>query len=65
MPFDKPGLLESSEVYAVVAYVLNLNGVVNENQVLDAATLPHVLMPNREGFIPDARPDVGQTPRTP
>lgn len=58
MPFDKPGLLEPSEVYALVAYVLNLNGIVSEDGVLDATSLPRIRMPNRDGFVPDARPDV-------
>jgi mono/diheme cytochrome c family protein len=58
MPFDKPGLLEPSEVYAAVAYVLHLNGIIDENRIMDATTLPAVRMPNRDGFVPDARPDV-------
>src|SRR5262245_1418152 len=58
MPFDRPGLLEPSEVYAAVAYVLNLNGIIDDNQVMDATSLPKVRMPNRDGFVPDARPDV-------
>src|SRR5215475_13456152 len=40
MPFDKPGLLEPSEVYAAVAYILNLNGIIAEDVVMDAASLP-------------------------
>ena len=59
MPFDKPGLLRPAEVYAVVAYVLNLNGIVGDDQVIDAKSLPKVRMPNRDGFVPDPRPDVG------
>src|SRR5262245_31768539 len=58
MPFDRPGLLEPPEVYAAVAYVLNLNGIIAEDQVMDATSLPKVKMPNRDGFVPDARPDV-------
>lgn len=59
MPFDTPGVLTNDQVYAVVAYVLFLGEVVGENDVLDAKTLPEVKMPNRDGFIPDDRPDVG------
>jgi cytochrome c len=59
MPFDKPGLLKPSEVYAVVAYILNLNGIVKDDQVMDARSLPKVRMPNRDGFVGDPRPDVG------
>lgn len=58
MPFDRPGVLPPDDVYAVVAYMLHLNGLVSASDVLDANSLPRVRMPNREGFIPDARPDV-------
>ena len=61
MPFDEPGLLKPSEVYAVVAYVLNLNGIVAADSVMDAKSLPKVRMPNRDGFVADPRPDVGAT----
>ena len=58
MPFDKPGLLAPSEVYAASAYILHLNGIIGDTQVMDAQTLPKVRMPNRDGFVPDSRPDV-------
>ena len=60
MPFDQPGLLKPSEVYAVVAYILNLNGIIGNDQVMDAKSLPKVKMPNRNGFVVDPRPDVGK-----
>ena len=59
MPFNQPGSLSTDEVYAVVAYVLYLNGLVGEDDPVDAGTLPRVEMPNRDGFVPDARPDIG------
>src|SRR5262245_24073253 len=59
MPFDQPGTLKPAEVYAVVAYILNLNGIIPADQVMDAKTLPKVKMPNRDGFVSDPRPDVG------
>jgi len=59
MPFDKPGLLKPSEVYAVAAYILNLNGIIKDTDVMDAKSLPKVTMPNRDGFVADPRPDVG------
>src|SRR5215831_4598208 len=65
MPFDKPGLLKPSEVYAVAAYILNLNGIIGDNDVMDAKTLPKVKMPNRDGFVADPRPDVGEKARKP
>ena len=58
MPFDKPGLLSPPEVYGAVAYVLHLNGIIREDQVMDATSLPKVRMPNRDGFVADPRPDV-------
>jgi len=58
MPFNQPGLLTPNEVYASVAYVLYLNGIVGEKDVLNARTLPKIRMPNRDGFVPDPRPDV-------
>ncbi len=63
MPFDQPGLLEPSEVYAAVAYVLNLNGILDDNAVMDATSLPKIRMPNRDGFVADPRPDVGVKPK--
>jgi hypothetical protein len=60
MPFDMPGLLKPSEVYAVAAYILNLNGIIGDADVMDAKTLPKVKMPNRDGFVADPRPDVGE-----
>jgi S-disulfanyl-L-cysteine oxidoreductase SoxD len=64
-PFDEPGSLTADEVYAVTAYLLHLNGIVKEDDVLDATTLPRIQMPNRDGFVPDARPDVGRRAKTP
>lgn len=59
MPFDQPGLLKPPEVYAAVAFILNLNGIITEGQVMDATSLPKVRMPNRDGFVADPRPDIG------
>jgi mono/diheme cytochrome c family protein len=50
MPWDRPKSLTDDEVYAVAAYVLYLNGVIMQDDVLDAKSLPQVKMPNREGF---------------
>ncbi|MFN7919635.1 MAG: c-type cytochrome [Bryobacteraceae bacterium] len=58
MPFNQPGSLTHSEVYAAVAYILHLNGIVSETEVLDAKSLAKVKMPNRDGFVRDPRPDV-------
>ena len=66
MPFDHPGTMAPDQVYAVTAYILFLNGIIGEHDVLDQTKLPKVVMPNRKGFVPDARPDTrgGQKPET-
>jgi cytochrome c len=58
MPFDHPSTLTPDEVYSAAAYVLFLNGIVGEQDVLDQTTLPKVQMPNRNGFVADPRPDI-------
>ena len=62
-PFDEPGVLTDDEVYAVTAYLLYRNEIIGQNDVMDAKSLPLVKMPNRDGFVPDSRPDVGPTAR--
>ncbi|MFL2840488.1 MAG: c-type cytochrome [Pseudohongiellaceae bacterium] len=51
MPFQLPGSLTDNEVYALTAYLLELNGIIDENLVLNADTLSAVEMPNRDGFV--------------
>jgi mono/diheme cytochrome c family protein len=51
MPFQESQSLTSDEVYAVSAYILNLNGIIGADDVLDAQSLPKVTMPNRDGFL--------------
>jgi cytochrome c len=59
MPFDHPQSLSDDDVYAVAAYVLFLNDLVEKDAVMNAESLPQVKMPNRDGFYgPDPRPDV-------
>jgi cytochrome c len=60
-PVDEPGSLTPDEVYAVTAYLLHLNGIIGETDVLDARMLPQIKMPNRDGFVTDPRPDVGKS----
>jgi cytochrome c len=55
MPFNAPRSLSNDEVYAVCAYILQLNGVIAENAVMNAQTLAKVQMPNRDGFVPFSR----------
>ncbi len=58
MPLDRPQSLLPSEVYALTAYLLHLNGIVDRDAIMSAETLPKVRMPNRAAFRPDPRPDV-------
>lgn len=58
MPQNAPQSLSNEDVYAVSAYILQLNGLVPANAVLDAKTLAAIKMPNRDAFVSDPRPDV-------
>lgn len=58
MPFPAPQSLSPDEIYSVVAWLLYRNGIIAEDTVLDARSLPGISMPNRRGFLPDPRPDV-------
>jgi S-disulfanyl-L-cysteine oxidoreductase SoxD len=58
MPYQNPGTLKPDEVYGLTAYLLAINGIVSPDFELNERTLPAVKMPNRDGFVPDPRPDV-------
>lgn len=60
MPLTAPQTLSNEQVYAVTAYLLHLNGLVAQDAKLDAESLAAIRMPNRDGFVPDPRPDVSQ-----
>jgi cytochrome c len=51
MPYNAPKSLSNDEVYAVSAYLLFLNGIIEPGARMDAKTLPLVRMPNRDGFV--------------
>lgn len=57
MPFSAPGTLSDNDAYAVVAYILSETKIIKPTDTMNAQTLPKVVMPNRDGFIPDARPE--------
>lgn len=61
MPMTNPQSLSADEVYAVSAYLLHLNGLIPADAVMDAKSMTSLRMPNRDGFIPDDRPDVKAT----
>lgn len=58
MPTTAPGSLGNADVYALLAYILGSADIVSRDLVLDRDSLPEVRMPNRDGFVPDPRPDV-------
>lgn len=58
MPFNAPGSLTSDETYALTAFLLEANGIIAADDVIDRDSLPAVAMPNRNGFTTDPRPDV-------
>jgi len=53
MPFQAPQSLTDDQVYALTAYVLNLNDILPADAVLDAKSILAVKMPNRDGFTTD------------
>ena len=51
MPYNAPRSLTDDEVYSLTAYILALNKLIGDDDVMDAKTLPQVKMPNRDNFI--------------
>ena len=63
MPMHAPHTLSADDVYALTAYILNLNDIVPGEFVADRDSLPKVKMPNRDSFIwTDPRPDTMAKP---
>ena len=58
MPQNAPQSLSNEDIYAVSAYILNMNGLLPADTTLDAKTLSAIKMPNRGMFTGDPRPDV-------
>lgn len=67
MPLGKEGTLTANEVYALTAYLLNINGVIPEDQVLDAQNLPKVKMPIGDEYasLPEWKPRSRRLPGYP
>lgn len=61
MPFGNAHSLTNDEVYAVTAYILNMNDLVEEDFVLSRENFLTVEMPNAEGFFEDDR-DTAELP---
>jgi mono/diheme cytochrome c family protein len=62
MPLNREGTLTADEVYALTAYLLFINDVIKEDEVLDAQSLPKVKMPIGDNYarLPEWKP---RTPR--
>jgi len=56
MPFNTPETLTNDEVYALTAYLLYKNGIIRENDEMNARSLARVRMPNVNGFIYEYAP---------
>ncbi len=61
MPFTAPQSLTADETYAITAYVLYLNEIVDEDFVLTKENFSTIKMPNEPNFFEDDRPDVNNT----
>jgi cytochrome c len=63
MPMPTPHTLSSDDVYALTAYILNLNNIVPNDFVADRKSLPKIKMPNHDSFVwTDPRPDTAAKP---
>ncbi|MGV6804461.1 MAG: c-type cytochrome [Ruegeria sp.] len=58
MPFGEAGTLTPDETYAIVAYILYSNDLVDDEFELNQDNLATFEMHNREGFIVDDRPEL-------
>ena len=53
MPYQAPGSLSNDDYYSLAVYILSLNGILPDDGKLDRESLPKIMMPNRDGFVPD------------
>jgi hypothetical protein len=53
MPYTQPLSMTNDQVYALTAYLLSINKVIGDTEVMDATSLPKVKMPNRDNFFPE------------
>jgi len=50
MPPQAPKSLSDEEVYQITAYLLYLNGIIEQDSVLESVTLPEVVILSHDGF---------------
>ena len=58
MPFGEAQSLTHDETYQIVAYLLYMNDIIDDEFELNQENIGTIEMPNRDGFMmPDPRPD--------
>jgi len=55
MPLNAPGSLKPDEVYGLVAFLLWRNDIIASSAEMNPQTLPRVVMPAHDRFVPDNR----------
>ena len=67
MPLNREGTLTADEVYALTAFLLYINDVIPQDEILDAQSLPKVKMPigTRYASLPDWKPKTRRMPGYP
>ncbi|WP_245917038.1 cytochrome c [Mucilaginibacter yixingensis] len=55
MPYNLPGSLNDNEVYSLTAYLLSANQIISPNTIINAQTLPAVVMPAKKLYVRDDR----------
>lgn len=63
MPTTAPGSLTNDEVYALTAFLLHANGIIDAGAVMDKGSLPKVAMPAHKYFVPDTRKQAAEKPK--
>jgi len=58
MPFGYAQSLTPDEIYAVTAYILNMNDVIEDDFVLSNENFASITLPNQDNFVDDPRPDI-------
>lgn len=57
MPFGNAQVLSVDDAYAITAFLLYSNGLVEDDFVLTHENFTEITMPNADGFYPDDRPE--------
>lgn len=52
MPMNEEKSLSEDQAYALAAFLLYRNGIIQENEEMNAKSLPQVIMPNRDAWSP-------------